>query len=106
MGVAAGYRSSDRSVIDAVPQGIDCGLRAIGKAELGQDAGHVRLHGLLADVQSAGNVAIGLSVRDRVEHVELAGSEPGRVPPSENILCPMWIAVPRVVRICPTADLR
>jgi hypothetical protein len=55
----------------ALLQAEDGGLGAVGQPQLGQDAGHVRLDGLLADLQRLGDLAVGAATGQRGQDLQL-----------------------------------
>src|SRR5690606_26362893 len=61
-------------------------LDAVTRTELAHEAGHVGLDGAGTDVEVGSDLAVGPSLRDRAEHLVLAGGErlhrlPGRPAP-------------------------
>jgi hypothetical protein len=76
---------------EALVQAEARGLGAVGELQLGQDAGHVRLHGLLADLNGPGDLAVGAAAGPGGEHLQLTGELVERPaaadePPHERLL--------------------
>src|SRR5919197_4150874 len=55
------------------------GLAPRPHAELREDRPDVVVHGLLGDVQAGGDVGVAQVAAEQRQHLQLAGSEPGRV---------------------------
>ena len=55
--------------------GVDDGLGAVAELELLQDAGDVGLDGAIADDEPGGNLGVGESAGEELEHLKFAGGE-------------------------------
>src|SRR3954447_1954266 len=64
--------SSPSGAVDAVPLGPQRRLRPVRHVELAEDPRKVRLDGLLADLQAAGDELVRQSLDQQAEHLALA----------------------------------
>src|SRR3954462_1559205 len=67
--------SSPSGAVDAVPLGPQRRLRPVRQVELAEDPRQVRLDGLLADLQAAGDQLVRQALDERVEHLALTRRE-------------------------------
>ena len=58
-----------------MPVGVDDGLDAVAQVELGEDAGHEGLDGLVADDERRSDLSVGQSVRDEAEDLPFTGCQ-------------------------------